>query len=149
MEPDKVGFRMSRVTLPYTISRNVGYLLPGARQSRPHAATELFVLSRIHVSLRSQSTRRILLVEMVSIQLAASKGSALTRNLPTSVTFDKPLDQVTVLDVKKAIAAKNAKVWHLRNSVCACSSLPRCSSTPLAKNCRPRAIRKLFPTRRR
>ena len=47
---------------------------------------------------------------MVSVQISAAKRSPLTRNLPTSLTFDKPLDAVTVLDVKKAIAAKHSKV---------------------------------------
>ena len=47
---------------------------------------------------------------MVSVQLSVAKKTSITRNLPTSVTLDKPYDQLTVLDLKKAIAAKSSKV---------------------------------------
>ena len=54
-------------------------------------------------------------VKMVSVQISAAKSGPLTRKLPESVSFDKPLDEITILDVKKAIAAKNPKA-----SSCCC-----------------------------
>lgn len=48
--------------------------------------------------------------DMATIQVSAAKATPLARNLPTSLTFDKPYDALTVSDVKTAIAAKNPKV---------------------------------------
>lgn len=44
------------------------------------------------------------------LQVSAAKKTPVARNLPAALTFDKPYDTLTVLDVKKAIAAKNPKV---------------------------------------
>ena len=46
---------------------------------------------------------------MPSINISAAKPGSLTRKLPESLSFDKSFDAVTVLDVKKALAAKNPK----------------------------------------
>ena len=47
---------------------------------------------------------------MATLQVSAAKKTPLERNLPAALAFDKPYDALTVLDVKKAIAAKNPKV---------------------------------------
>ncbi len=47
---------------------------------------------------------------MVSVQLSVAKKTSTTRNVPNSVILDKPYDELTVLDLKKAIAAKTSKV---------------------------------------
>ncbi|KAH9945415.1 3-oxo-5-alpha-steroid 4-dehydrogenase-domain-containing protein [Epithele typhae] len=54
---------------------------------------------------------------MVTVAISASKPGSLTRKLPEAVTFDKPLDAVTILDVKKAIAAKNPKFYTSRQKL--------------------------------
>ncbi|KAI0749310.1 3-oxo-5-alpha-steroid 4-dehydrogenase-domain-containing protein [Daedaleopsis nitida] len=54
---------------------------------------------------------------MATIQISAARPTGLTRNLPSSVTFDKPYDALTVLDVKKAIAAKNPKLYTSRQKL--------------------------------
>ncbi len=57
---------------------------------------------------------------MVTLQVSAANTIQVARDLPAALTFDKPYDTLTVLDVKKAIAAKNPQVrrldaqkWHL------------------------------------
>ena len=47
---------------------------------------------------------------MPSVQVSAVKKTPVARDFPTFVTWDKPYEDSTVLDVKKAIAAKNPKV---------------------------------------
>ncbi|PIL35638.1 hypothetical protein GSI_02367 [Ganoderma sinense ZZ0214-1] len=54
---------------------------------------------------------------MVSVQLSVAKKTSVTRNLPPSVTLDKPYDQLTVLDLKKAIAAKSSKFYVARQKL--------------------------------
>ncbi|KAI1797184.1 3-oxo-5-alpha-steroid 4-dehydrogenase-domain-containing protein [Ganoderma leucocontextum] len=54
---------------------------------------------------------------MVSVQLSVAQKTPITRNIPTSVTLDKPYDELTVLDVKKAIAAKSPKFYVARQKL--------------------------------
>ncbi|KAI0710175.1 3-oxo-5-alpha-steroid 4-dehydrogenase-domain-containing protein [Earliella scabrosa] len=54
---------------------------------------------------------------MATIQVSAAKSTPLARNLPATLTFDKPYDALTVLDVKKAIAAKNPKFYTARQKL--------------------------------
>ncbi|KAI0714285.1 3-oxo-5-alpha-steroid 4-dehydrogenase-domain-containing protein [Cerioporus squamosus] len=54
---------------------------------------------------------------MATIQVSAAKKNAITRNLPAALTFDKPYDTLTVLDVKKAIAAKNPELYPARQKL--------------------------------
>ncbi|KAM5530870.1 hypothetical protein V8D89_015455 [Ganoderma adspersum] len=54
---------------------------------------------------------------MVSVQLSVAKETSITRSLPTSVTLDKPYDQLTVLDLKRAIAAKSSKFHVARQKL--------------------------------
>ncbi|KAI0635865.1 3-oxo-5-alpha-steroid 4-dehydrogenase-domain-containing protein [Trametes polyzona] len=54
---------------------------------------------------------------MVSVKVSAAKSTPLARDLPTFITFDKPVEQHTVGDLKKAITAKNPKFHPSRQKV--------------------------------
>ncbi|KAI0368621.1 hypothetical protein BV20DRAFT_968982 [Pilatotrama ljubarskyi] len=54
---------------------------------------------------------------MVSVKVSAAKSTPLTRNLPTFITFDKPAEEHTVRDLKKAITAKNPKFHPSRQKL--------------------------------
>ncbi|TBU50459.1 3-oxo-5-alpha-steroid 4-dehydrogenase-domain-containing protein [Dichomitus squalens] len=54
---------------------------------------------------------------MPSVQVSAAKKTPVARDLPTFVTWDKPYEDSTVLDVKKAIAAKNPKFYTARQKL--------------------------------
>ncbi|RPD60011.1 hypothetical protein L226DRAFT_552913 [Lentinus tigrinus ALCF2SS1-7] len=54
---------------------------------------------------------------MATLQVSAAKKTPVARNLPAALTFDKPYDTLTVLDVKKAIAAKNPKFYAARQKL--------------------------------
>lgn len=47
---------------------------------------------------------------MVQVKVSAAKPTSLARDLPTFITFDKPVEDHTVRDLKKAITAKHPKV---------------------------------------
>ncbi len=47
---------------------------------------------------------------MVQVKVSAAKPTSLARDLPTFITFDKPVEEHTVRDLKKAITAKHPKV---------------------------------------
>lgn len=50
---------------------------------------------------------------MVSVKVSAAKPTALARDLPTFITFEKPVEEHTVHDLKKAITAKHPRVCTL------------------------------------
>ncbi|KAI0787743.1 3-oxo-5-alpha-steroid 4-dehydrogenase-domain-containing protein [Fomes fomentarius] len=54
---------------------------------------------------------------MTTIKVSAAKATPSARNLPTSLTFDKLYDALTVSDVKQAIAAKNPKLYPARQKL--------------------------------
>ncbi|KAI0649168.1 3-oxo-5-alpha-steroid 4-dehydrogenase-domain-containing protein [Trametes meyenii] len=54
---------------------------------------------------------------MVSVKVSAAKPSSLARDLPTFITFDKPAEEQTVRDLKKAIAAKSPKFYPSRQKL--------------------------------
>ncbi|RDX57369.1 hypothetical protein OH76DRAFT_1395165 [Lentinus brumalis] len=54
---------------------------------------------------------------MVTLQVSAANTIQVARDLPAALTFDKPYDTLTVLDVKKAIAAKNPQFYPARQKL--------------------------------
>ncbi|KAI0327827.1 hypothetical protein GY45DRAFT_1327140 [Cubamyces sp. BRFM 1775] len=66
---------------------------------------------------------------MASVKVSAAKSTPLARNLPTFITFDKPMHEHTVHDLKKAITAKNPKFHPSRQRLTL-----KGESKPLADN---------------
>lgn len=71
---------------------------------------------------------------MVQVKVSAAKSTPLARDLPTFISFGKPVEEHTVRDLKKAITAKHPKVRPLSvprsyhadtRDVCTGSSTPR------------------------
>ncbi|KAI0833408.1 3-oxo-5-alpha-steroid 4-dehydrogenase-domain-containing protein [Trametes gibbosa] len=54
---------------------------------------------------------------MVSIKVSATKPTSLARDLPTFIAFEKPVEEHTVHDLKKAIAAKNPRFHPSRQKL--------------------------------
>ncbi|EIW57495.1 trans-2-enoyl-CoA reductase (NADPH) TSC13 [Trametes versicolor FP-101664 SS1] len=54
---------------------------------------------------------------MVQVKVSAAKPTSLARDLPTFITFDKPVEDHTVRDLKKAITAKHPKFHPSRQKL--------------------------------